>query len=231
VPAERTDRRTPGDTTATAELPILFSIPLKLADRSGRRRQGRAILLTKFGDAADTLHPADGEEFLILILAEPPEGPLVPPEGVVVSAPALPLSSARAPQRRTPKRARHPALSLTADGLEALRRGRLFSRAPLQVTAEEIFAGGRARLALLARELLVSQALSGYLDAIAIALGAPGPAKPATSERLEELRGLLEVSRSIHFDQGAAEAGAAITNLEPHRANLNRRPARAPGLR
>ena len=94
MPVERTDRRTPGDTAATAELPILFSIPLKLADRSGRRRQGRAILLTKFGDAADNLHPIDGEEFRILILAEPPEDPLVPPEGVVICAPARQIGRA-----------------------------------------------------------------------------------------------------------------------------------------
>jgi hypothetical protein len=191
----------------------VVSLPLKLADHSGRTRRGRAIFLPKFGDAADNLHPVDGEEFRILILAEPPEGPLVPPEGAVVSAPARPLSGARAPQRRTSKTTDHAGLSLTSDDLELLRQGRLFARVPLQVTAEEIFAGGRARLALLARDLLVSQALSDYLNAIAIALGAPGPAKPATSERLEELRGLLEASSSIRFGREAAEADAAITNV------------------
>src|SRR3972149_11136576 len=168
----------------------LVGLPLKLADHSGRTRRGRAIFLPKLGDAADNLHLVDGEEFRILILAEPPEGPLVPAEGIVVSAPARPLSSARAPQRRTSKPARHPALSLTSDDLELLRQGRLFARVPLQVTAEEIFAGGRGRLGLLARDLLVSQALSGHLNAIAIALGAPGPPKPATSGRPGERRGL-----------------------------------------
>jgi len=212
MPRSLTDATVP-EPASQEETAHLASLSLKLADHSGRTRRGRAIFLPKFGDAADNLHPVDGEEFRILILAEPPEGPLVPPEGVVVIAPARPLSGARAPQRRTSKPARHPALSLTADGLELLRQGRLFARAPLQVTAEEIFAGGRARLALLARDLLVSQALSGYLNAIAIALGAPGPAKPATSERLGELRGLLEASGSLHFGREAAEADTAITNV------------------
>ena len=189
------------------------SLALKLSDHSGRTRRGRAIFLAKFEGSAINLDPAAGEEFRILILAEPPEDPLVPPEGVVIGAPARPLPSVGSPRSRASKPARHAALPLTSDDLEALRQGRLYARAPLQVTAEEIFAGGRARLAALARDLLVSQALSGYLNAIAIALGAPGPAKPATGERLEELRGLLEASGSAHFDREAAEADAAITNV------------------
>jgi len=188
-----------------------IDLPLKFADHSGRTRRGRVILLPKVGDAADNLHPADGEEFRILILAEPPEGPLVLPEGVVVCAPArLPPG---APGQRAPNPSRHAALSLTLADLEALRQGRLHAPAPLQVTAGDVFAGGRARLALLARDLLVSQALADYLNAIAIALCAPGPAKPATSERLEELRLLLEASGNTHFGRDGAEAEAAITNV------------------
>ncbi|MDP2673901.1 MAG: hypothetical protein Q8Q00_03235 [Dehalococcoidia bacterium] len=190
-----------------------ISLPLKLADHSGRTRRGRAILLPKFEGSANSLDPAGGEEFRILILAEPPEDHLVPPEGVVISAPARPLPSVGSPRSRASKPARHAALPLTSDDLEALRQGRLYARAPLQVTAEEIFAGGRARLAALARDLLVSQALSDYLNAIAIALGAPGPAKPATGERLGELRNLLEVSGSAHLGHDAAEADAAIANV------------------
>ena len=189
------------------------SLPLKLVDYSGRTRRGGAILLPKFEGPAISLDPATGEEFRIIILAEPPEDPLVPPEGVVIGAPARPLPSVGSPRSRASKPARHAALPLTSDDLEALRQGRLYARAPLQVTAEEIFAGGRARLAALARDLLVSQALSDYLNAIAIALGAPGPAKPATDERLGELHDLLEVSGSAHFGHDAAEAYAAITNV------------------
>src|SRR3989304_10568063 len=139
----------------------LVGLPLKLADHSGRTRRGRAIFLPRFGDAADNLILDGEEEFRILILTEPPEGPLVPPEGIVVIAPARPLSGATAPQRRTSKTTDHAGLPLTSDDLELLRQGRLFARTPLQVTAEEIFAGGKARLAPLARDLLVSQALSG----------------------------------------------------------------------
>ena len=187
-------------------------ISLKLADHAGRTRRGRAIFLPKFADAAaDSLNRADGEEFRILILAEPPKDALVPPEGIVICAPARSLSGA--PGRRASKPGRHTGLPLTSAGLEALRQGRLYARAPLQVTAEDVFAGGRARLALLARELLVSQTLSDYLNVIAIALGAPGPAKPPTSERLEELRRLLEVSGSTRFGRDGAEAETAIANV------------------
>jgi hypothetical protein len=187
---------------------------LKLADYSGRTRRGCAIFVPKYGDAAAySLNRAGGEEFRILIRAEPPAAPLVPPEDVVICAPARPLSGARAPQRPASKPAGHAGLPLTPAGLEALRQGQLYTRAPLQVTAEDVFAGGRARLALLARELLVSQALSDYLNAIAIALGAPGPARPATSERLEELRHLLEASGGTHFGPDEAEAETAIANV------------------
>src|SRR3990172_6305875 len=69
-----------------------LGLPLKLTDHSGRTRRGRVILLPRSGDAAANLQPASGEEFRILILAEPPEDPLVPPEGVVICAPARPLA-------------------------------------------------------------------------------------------------------------------------------------------
>ena len=190
-----------------------LGLPLKLTDHSGRTRRGRVILLPRSGDAAANLQPASGEEFRILILAEPPEDPLVPPEGVVICAPARPLAGKVSPRPPTSKRARLSALPLTSLDLEALRQGHLFTRAPLQVTAEELFAGGRARLAILARDLLLSQALSECLNAIAIALAAPGPARPVEIERLQELRGLLEVSGGGHFPREAAEAEAAIANV------------------
>src|SRR3970040_377065 len=107
------------ESTKREEAAHVVGLPLKLADHSGRTRRGRAIFLPKFGDAADNLHPIDGEEFRILILAEPPEGPLVPPEGIVVIAPARPLSGARAPQRRTSKATDHAGLPITSDGREA----------------------------------------------------------------------------------------------------------------
>ena len=206
-----TDASAP-ESTKREEAAQGLGLPLKLADHSGRTRRGRVILLPKYEDAAGNLHFAGGEEFRILILAEPPGDPLVPPEGVVICAPA-PQSGRAGAAGRTPQPAKHTALPLTAADLEALRQGRLYARAPLQVTAEEIFAGGRARLALLARDLLFSQALCDYLNAIAIALSAPGPAKPATSERLGELRGLLEASGSTHFGRDGVEAEAAIANV------------------
>ena len=195
------------------ETPHLVSLSLKLGDHAGRTRRGRAIFLPKHGGPADIPGPSEGDEFRILILAEPLDGPLVPPEGTVVSAPARPLSGFRAAKRRPSTSTGHAGLPITQADLEALRKGRLFASVPLPVTAEEVFAGGRARLALLAKALFVSQALSGYLEAIAIALAAPGPAQPAAIERLKELRLLLEACGGAGFVREAAEAETAITNL------------------
>src|SRR3990172_11636457 len=79
-------------------------LAVEFTDDSGRRRRGSAIFLPKYGDAAAyTLNRASGEEFRILILAEPPAGPLVPPEDAVICAPARPLSGAKGPQRHTSK--------------------------------------------------------------------------------------------------------------------------------
>jgi hypothetical protein len=189
------------------------TLPLKLADYSGRTRRGRVIFLPERQGIEEYLNPAAGEEFRILILAEPTEGPLVPADSVVICAPARPLSGGGPPRSRDRKSARHAGLPLALNDLEALRQGRLLARTLLQVTAEEIFEGGRARLALLAKDLLVAQALADYLDAMAMALAAPGSPKPATSERLDELRGLLEACVGAQLGPDAAEAEAAITNV------------------
>jgi hypothetical protein len=161
----------------------LVSLSLKLGDHTGRTRRGRAIFLPKHGGSADIFGPSEGDEFRILILAEPLEGPLVPPEGTVVSAPARPLSGIRAAKRRPSTSTGHAGLPITQGDLEAL----------------------------LAKALFVSQALSGYLEAIAIALAAPGPAQPADIERLKQLRLLLEACGGARPGREAAEA--AITNL------------------
>src|SRR3972149_2284578 len=96
------------------------SLALKLVDYSGRTRRGRAIFLSKFDGPATNLDAAGGEGVCILLLAEPLEDPLVPPEGVVICAPARPLSGAGSPQPPTSKRARLSALPLTSLDLGAL---------------------------------------------------------------------------------------------------------------
>jgi hypothetical protein len=193
----------------------VIGLSLKLTDHAGRRRRGRAIFIPKFGDAAANLQPANGEEFRILILAEPPDGPVSPAEGVVVIAPArLLASAARLREAAAPYRpARQAAISFSAEELELLRMGKLYSRAPLKTRPEDVFAGDKPRLTLLARDLLLSTAAADYLCTIAVAMSAPGAAKPATLERLSELQGLIEsVSDTVKGDP-PPELGDAASRL------------------
>lgn len=207
----QTDQRDSAGHDAAAPL---LSLSLSLADHSGRKRQGRAVLLRRWPAEPGGERLAEGEEFRVVILAEPPEGPVSPAEGIVVSAPAGPLGSAATTVREgaaTYTAAKPSHLALSPGDIELLRRGQLFAATPLQVAAEEVFAGGKARLTLLARELITGRELAGYLNPIAIALNAPGAAGPASRERLEELKELVEAVGEL--GAGAAEAKAALERL------------------
>ena len=187
-----------------------------LTDHSGRKRQGHAVLVPGWPTTPGNECLADGEDFRIVILSEPSQQAISPGEGVVVSAPARRLGSAAVRAREpaaTYGAAKQSGLTLPSKDLELLRGGRLFAATPLQVTAEDVFGGGKARLTLLARDLLASSALAEYLDPIAIALNAPGPAKQASWERLEELRELVRGVDSFLPEDGASEAKAAIDRL------------------
>src|SRR3990172_6736517 len=85
----------------------LAQASLRVVDYSGRRRQGRAIVIVPHG-SPDLVGARldEGEDFRIVILAEPPEGLLSPAEGVVVAAPPRPLTS---PPRRPAARGPGPA--------------------------------------------------------------------------------------------------------------------------
>lgn len=193
----------------------LISVPLGLTDHSGRKRQGHAVLLRGWPTTSSNERPADGEDFRIVILSEPPQQSISPGERVAVSAPTRPLTSA-AVSAKEPTAAYSAAksgLTLPSKDLELLRRGSLFAAAPLQVTAEEIFAGGKARLTLLARDLLASSALAEYLNPIAIALSAPNPAKQASWERLQELKEVISALRDFQFGDEASEAKDALARL------------------
>ena len=74
----------------------LSSASLSLTDYSGRKRQGRALLLSEWPSNSGSEHLAEGEDFRIVVLSEPPEGAISPEEGVVVVAPARRLASATA---------------------------------------------------------------------------------------------------------------------------------------
>src|SRR3990170_4951938 len=193
----------------------LASASLRVVDYCGRRRQGSAIVLPRRSPGLISAKLEEGEDFRIIMLAEPPDGPVSPADGVVVVAPAHPLSSAARPgEAAAPYRAaRQPAVALPAEDIELLRRGRLYSRAPLQARPEDVFTGDKPRLALLARDLLLSAAAADYLCAIAVAMSAPGAAKAATLERLGELQGLIETVSGAAKGEPPPELGAAASRL------------------
>src|SRR3972149_6835807 len=142
----------------------LASTSLRVVDYCGRRRQGSAVILPRRSLGLISAKLEEGEDFRIIMLAEPPDGPVSPAHGVVVVAPARLLSAAA--RRRAAagpyRAARQPAVSFPPKDLELLRKGSLYSRAPLQARPEDVFAGDKPRLALLARDLLLSAGAAGY---------------------------------------------------------------------
>ena len=194
----------------------LMELPLDIADYSGRKRQGRAVLLPGWPAEPAGERPAAGEDFRIVILSEPPESGVSPAEYVVVSAPTRRLGTATVAPREpaaTYGAAKQSGLTLSPKDIDLLRQGSLFAATPLQVTAEDVFAGGEARLTLLARDLLACKALEEHLRPIAIALNAPAAAKPASQERLEELKQLVQAASDIEFGHEASEGEAALARL------------------
>ncbi len=194
----------------------LISAMVELDDHSGRRRRGRAVLLPSWPAEPASQQPAEGEDFRIVILSEPPDGPISPAEGVVVSAPARRLASAAAKVREPAaaySAAKQPDLVLSPKDVDLLRQGDLFAATPLQVTTEDVFAGGKARLTLLARGLLTSEALAEHTIPIAIALNAPDAAKPTGRERLEELKELINAAIDIDFGEDDSQPKRAIAQL------------------
>jgi len=92
----------------------------------------------------------------------------------------------------------------------------LLAATPLQLTAEDVFAGGKARLVLLAGDLLLSIAAAEYLSPIAMALSAPDAAKPVTQDRLEELKLLV----GAVSDNGIGEEDSELSKALDHLSEL-----------
>ncbi len=195
---------------------LLISVPLGLTDHSGRKRQGCAVLLPGAPETRRYERLDDGEDFRIVILSEPPQQALSPGEGIVISAPSRRLACASVSAREPAaaySAAKQSGLTLPAKDLELLREGSLFAATPLRVTAEDVFGGGKARLTLLARDLLASLALAEYLNPIAIALNAPSPPKQANSERVDELRDLINALGEVEFGDDASEGSETLARL------------------
>ena len=194
----------------------LSSASLSLTDYAGRKRRGRALLLSEWPSNPGGERLAEGEDFRIVVLSAPPEGAISPEEGVVVIAPACRLASATVTAREptaTCSAAEQADLTLSAKNLELLRQGSLLAATPLQVTAKDVFAGGEARLALLARDLLLSIAVAEYLSPIAMALSAPDAAKPASQERLEELKELASTVGDSELGEKESELKKAVAHV------------------
>lgn len=194
----------------------LVDLPLDLVDHAGRRRRGRAVLLPGWPAGAAAERAAQGEDFRIVILSQPPGEPISVAEGVAVSAPARRLAftadavgEAAAPYGA----AAQSALALSSQDAELLRQGHLYAAAPLQLTPKEVFAEGKAHLDLLARDLLLAMAAAEYLSPIAVALYAPGGPKPATLERLQDLMELLQAVGDGGPADEALEARDALDRL------------------
>jgi len=197
------------------EAPPLASTPLRIVDHSGRRRRGSTVILPRRSLGLISARLEEGEDFRIVMLSEPPDGPISPAEGVVVAAPAQPLPSAsRLREAAAPYgRARQAAILVSPEDLETLREGKLYSRAQLRVGPADVFAGDKPQLTLLARDLLLSAGVGEYLQAVAIALSAPGAAKAATLDRLDELQKLLEAVPSSGGSEALPELDAAASRL------------------
>jgi hypothetical protein len=158
---------------------------------------------------------ARDDDFRLVVLVEPPQGVISPPPGVAVSAPAGPLRANRRLREAAVayEAGRRPDLAIPPAALESLGQGRLFASAPLQVRPEEIYHKGKARLDLLARDLLAAQAFARRLEAIAFALSAPEPTRPATRERLDEFSQLMRDASDIVPAEGMPEALEALARL------------------
>ncbi len=194
----------------------LPSTSLSLTDYAGRKRRGRALLLSEWPSNPGSERLAEGEDFRIVVLSEPPEGTISPEEGVVVVAPVRRLVSATMTAREptaTYSAAEQADLTLSAKNIGLLRQGSLLAATPLQVTAKDVFAGGKARLKLLAHDLLLSVAVAEYLSPIAMALSAPDAAKPVTQERLEELKQLVSAVSDSGIGDGDSELKKALEHL------------------
>src|SRR3972149_5803874 len=114
---------------AEEEAAPLASTSLRVVDHCGRRRKGSAVILPRRSLGLISAKLEEGEDFRIIMLAEPPDGPVSPAEGVVVAAHVRPLSSkARLREAAAPYLAtRQPVVSFPEKDLELLRKGTLYS--------------------------------------------------------------------------------------------------------
>lgn len=130
--------------------------PLTVQDWSGRERRGQIVFERRYSEESAT--PAADEDFRILILAEPLDTPITPPERVVVCLPQrrLPLRHSVGEPAATYEVRQGQPLSL--EEVELLAQGRFLSALTLTVGPEQVFIPGEeASLDLLAADLLLQR--------------------------------------------------------------------------
>src|SRR3989304_1115682 len=68
----------------------LASTSLRVVDYCGRRRRGSAVILPRRSLGLISAKLEEGEDFRIIMLAEPPDGPVSPAEGAAAGCPPTP---------------------------------------------------------------------------------------------------------------------------------------------
>lgn len=219
---------------------------LSLQDVFGDERQGFILRMARWSDsAAAELQRASGD-FHIVILNEPPEEPIQAPPRTVVCAPTRPLEQPSAVQEAAVAykvETQQSSPLLTAAEVTLLSQGKLYAPTELRITPEEAFSGDKPRLELLAQELLMSEALAGYLGPLAVALSAPdAPARGSPQALIAALRGLLRDAetalRGLDLDLGPEASDtldrisqlSAAEDAQPFLASARRLYPRVPAL-
>ena len=112
----------------------LPSASLSLTDYAGRKRQGHTLLLSEWPSNPDSERLAEGEDFRIVVLSEPPEGTISPAEGVVGPPTTLHLHIQDISHGKRAEEARQAA----RDELEGKVERRLPRRNPYGLTFREL---------------------------------------------------------------------------------------------
>ena len=200
----------------------LAKASVSFADSLGHRRQGFAVRLPRWDEAAASALEQVGGDFRIVILDQPPEGALPPLRGSVICAPAEPLErrgerSAAMTEAAVSYAVRgRPTRLLSAAEVRLLSQGRLIALSALRVSAQEVFGEGRARLELLAAELVRSEALDDYAVPLDVVLSAPdAPARRPLPQLIAGLGSLVSQAGGALAGRGRlVQAEAVIARLE-----------------
>ncbi len=200
------------------EIPVQVSSqqawPLSIVDALGEKKEG-LVFWAEYWDQETESQIMDGAaDFRIVILRQPSATAIRPPAATVVCAPAGTTGAVTEPSATyslTGRPFRFSHLDLAPLG-----QGTLHTTADLRISASYVFQAGDARFDLLARDLLLSEALEEYLGALRLALAAPEPVVPASLP--DTLHTMREIARSAEakldkLPGERAEAGESLQRV------------------